>query len=251
MKIPKALYEDFAKFAEKPTRNTFKALLTRNFGEHDQVDFKAEWIPDAKLAKHIIAMANSGGGAIVFGVEQPSTSLLVAVGLSETRDKADVDKKLRPYLPAQLVYEVIDLVFEENDAEAVKGKKFQVVLVEYVPSYIPFLPLKDNTTEHLYKTRIYVRKGTNSEEADYAEIQQLLNYRIATNQSTTREFTILEHLEQLKSLYREINPTLTIFEAFTPKNNPHYPKEGYEEFVARLIEEKKGQIVELLRDGGT
>ena len=71
-----------------------------------------------------------------------------------------------------------------------------------------------------------------------------------------------EHLEQLKILYSKISPTNEYYQggignsllkfaeaikAFSDgewisENNPLYPEENYEEFIARMIDEKKRKI---------
>lgn len=61
----KSLYEEFAVFFENPTRDSLRKLLSRNFGESNQIDFKESWPESNKLAKHILAFANSGGGVIL------------------------------------------------------------------------------------------------------------------------------------------------------------------------------------------
>ena len=79
-------FEGFARFFEQPTREGLRELLKQNFGEQDYLDFKKQWTSLSKIAKHIIAFANSGGGCIVLGVEQTNDEL-EAVGLDSILDK--------------------------------------------------------------------------------------------------------------------------------------------------------------------
>ena len=81
--------------------------------------------------------------------------------------------KLQNYLPSELDYEIIDFTYN-NDAEwgNVKNKKFQVLLIENTPQYIPFISLKGG--EHLEKNRVYYRGKSNTEEATHEELKKSL-----------------------------------------------------------------------------
>jgi predicted HTH transcriptional regulator len=66
--ISDSLYQPFSDFFSQPSREKLTAILTQNLGEFDHLDFKAEIFVGSNLAKHILAFANSRGGAIVFGI---------------------------------------------------------------------------------------------------------------------------------------------------------------------------------------
>jgi hypothetical protein len=64
---PKGLHEGFARFFEEPRRENLRELLRDTAGEYSHLDFKREWPETWKLARHILAIANSGGGSLVSG----------------------------------------------------------------------------------------------------------------------------------------------------------------------------------------
>ena len=54
--------EEFSKFFENPSREALRELLKFQVGEFDPYDFKASWPILSKVARHFLALANSGGG---------------------------------------------------------------------------------------------------------------------------------------------------------------------------------------------
>ena len=86
----KSIKEEFAKVLESPDRVDFKNFLKSNVGELDFVDFKKEWCAFSKIARHILAMANSKGGIIIIGVEETSNNELIPSGIKQVKDKADI-----------------------------------------------------------------------------------------------------------------------------------------------------------------
>jgi hypothetical protein len=105
--------------------------------------------------------------------------------------------------------------------------------------------------------RIYVRDGTESTIARHEQVQKLINRRLESGFSTSREMTVAEHLAELHVLYQKISPTIFVRAAWLDlhqglaiggreERNPNYPKESEEAFIARMIELKKTAIEELL-----
>lgn len=256
----KKRHENFAKFFENPSREALRELLQHNTGEEDYLDFKKEWPEIPKLSKHILAFSNSGGGAIIVGVEE-SDNQLNSIGVKEFADKADIDKGIRNFIGPDISYEIIDFPFSESEYPSLKGKVFQVLIVEYDENRLPWV--SRNNGKDIKAKAIYVRKGTNSQEASHEDIQRLINIRIGTQFSTTSELELEEHIAQLKILYGHIekkilihNPgplsidlgewgkqiSASLFGKKELEDNPIYPKEDYEEFIARMIETKKKTI---------
>ena len=83
----------------------------------NDIDFKAQLEANSKLAKHILGIANYGGGAIVFGVRQEDDGSLEYIGVTEIMDKADIAKKLNAFVPSNLNYNVHEFVFEDSEYE--------------------------------------------------------------------------------------------------------------------------------------
>lgn len=149
---------------------------------------------------------------------------------------------LKAYLPSEISYDIFDFSYKDSDYPEIKGKKFQVMLVEYDSRYIPFLSkkagdgIKDNVP--------YVRRGTNSDEATHDELQKIINARLETGFSSKHILDLSEHLEQLKILYRSkrsgdwtlASRALEMFEGDKLQD--------YRSFIDVLIEKKKKKIEE-------
>ena len=60
---------------QEPTREKFIDILYNGFGEQDNLDFKEQWIDRQKIAEIILGIANSGGGALIFGVKKMTMEL--------------------------------------------------------------------------------------------------------------------------------------------------------------------------------
>ena len=257
----KGLKEAFAVFFENPSRESLRKLLIDHTGEHDDLDFKSEFelIPPPKLAKHIIAMANKAGGAIVFGVKETENSKFESVGL-ELDDKTEFLKKIEAYLPDKLIRSVHDFSFNEVEYTKIIGKSFRVVIVEYTPEYIPFLSKKDGTD--IQKNLIYIRKNASSEQAEYNDLQDIFNRRLETNFSSAREISLTEHFKELKEIYSLLSKniittniagmssfmdTMRIISMSQLKPNPKYPEEDYEDFVVRMLDLKKSVIESIIK----
>ena len=179
----KSMHEEFAEFFEKPTKDKLRNLLKRNYGEMKYLDFKQEWLPFPKVARHVLAMANSEGGCVVFGVAEESNSLN-PTGLSEVKNKLDAERKIKKFLPSQLKFEVIDFSFNDSEYKVLIGKTFQVVIVLDTPEYLPFIS-KTESQGMIETNIIYVRRKSESTRTSYEELQEILNRRIQTGLGLT------------------------------------------------------------------
>lgn len=252
----KAQHEEFVAFFQEPTRASLRDVIKANFGEMDAFDFKAEWPALPTVARHVLGIANSGGGAIVFGIRQNEDASLDPCGLPSTLDKADIGKGIGKFLPEELQWLVLDFPFPDSDYGKLKGKTFQVILVEDTPRFLPFVSRGETTG--LRKNAIYVRESTETVEASFVALQALFNRRLETAHSTARELSLEQHLEELKILYRQVSKFFPVvarddFLSMMPgiglsplTRNPSYPAESYEEFIARIIAKKKTLIERLL-----
>ncbi len=207
MSTPNKRYkEDFARFFESPSREGWRDLLQGQLGELDAVDFKQNWPSASKLARHVIGLANTRGGCLIAGIAEKDDKSFEPVGLASFMDKADIQKSVKKYLPVQLKYEIFDFAYEDSEYPKLIGKKFQVLMVEDKPQYIPFIARCDG--DGIRENALYVRRGTNTEEANYEELQEILNHRIETGYSSRGEFDLNRHLSELNSLYRHIAATV-------------------------------------------
>jgi predicted HTH transcriptional regulator len=253
--------ENFAKFFEEPTRESLREILQFQSGEHNEIDFKLEWPSAGKLAKHIFAFANYGGGCLIIGVSENEGSI-ESVGTLKFKAKEDIYNELDKFLPKDLIAAALIYDFEYIDSEypTLKNKKFQVLIVNDLPQKVPFVSLKDG--DGIYKDRIYTRRGVKTVEASYEEIQRIINRRIDTGYSSTSEMDIEAHLAQLKILYNQIErfsyyvqggvladfrksiskQLSGAFGETIRKQNSYYPDEEYEQFIYRMINKKKKKI---------
>jgi hypothetical protein len=254
------LYERFSQFVEHPTRAEFEALLLENHGEFGHLDFKAEWIFGSKLARHVLAMANSGGGMMVVGVKENDDKTLTADGLASLEDKASISAGIKKFVPHSLDALVLDFAFTERDEGAAKGKKFQVLLVHSSAEHLPYVCLAQG--DEIKDGVVYVREGTESVPASHPRMQELINRRIEALETSPILISLQEHCSELKYLYSEIpqyfyessitelmlsiaGTNLLSNRRRTP--NPAYPIESYDQFVSRAIDAKKAVIIDVLK----
>lgn len=253
---PKGTKEAFARFAEDPSRESFRKLLTGHLGEARHLDFKESWPDGPALAKHILGLGNTDGGALVIGVEEEPSGSLNPVGLPKLADKADILNGIKKYLPSELFVRVhpLDFTYDASEYSKIVGKSFQVLLVESSAEHTPFIAARSGTG--IRDNAIYVRRDGLTDEASHSEVQGLLNRRIETQYSTSRELDLKKHIEQLRALYGEIpqfvtpsffgNLGLGGIGRFAAKPNALYPAETVEQFIVRMIAAKKVRIADEL-----
>ena len=249
-KIKKSLKEELAKFLEEPSREKLRDFIKNNLGEFENCDFKEAWVELTKLARHILALSNSQGGCIIFGVKQKEDNSLEPIGLQEIKDKSEIKKGIAKFIPEKLVYDILDFSYTESDYSKIEGMKFQVVIVQDTPKHIPFVCLGDG--DNIQKGAIYVRNKTDSEEASYEKLQDIINRRIETSYSSKSENELEKNLAHLKTLYAMIpeyhfiHPFL-IPMIFSNVKNPKYPPESFEDFILKMIDLKKKIIESIVR----
>lgn len=261
MEFPKQLKDTVYKLLQEPTLDNFREFLHSQTGEHNAIDFKGQWIEGAALAKELLALANSGGGIIIFGVAENEDKTTKIDGLLEIRDKAVISNDIKKYVSSDLKYDVYDFSYDTAEYELLKNKKFQMVVVEDIPAHIPFLAKRESGT--LKENMIYIRRGTSCEVANQEELENILKRRINYMHPVKGEpLDLDEHLKQLKVLYDNIskeNVTVSggladLVKGITSiwggiqnrEPNPLYPDEEYEEFISRLITAKKNKIERVL-----
>ena len=244
--------EQFSQFFEDPSREGLRDLLQNHFGESNSFDFKENWPPAlSKIARHILGFANSGGGCLVMGIKEKDDNTFDPVGVDKLLDKADIQKGIQKFIPPQIEYEILNFSYDSSEYPKIVGKKFQVIFVEDIPGYIPFVSKSDGTG--IEENAIYVRRGTNTVKANYEELQKVLNRRVETEYFSQREFDLDQHLAELRILYDQIPRYISLGAALassgvTGMKNNRYPKEDFETFVKKIIGEKKAIIQEIALD---
>ncbi len=249
------IHEEFARFFEDPKRETFRDLIRNNFGESAALDFKEDWPEDPKTARHLLGLGNSGGGCLIFGVAEQSDGSLQAVGIEKIRDKADIINGIEKYLPNSVIStmnnNILDFSFTESEYPLIRGKKFQVIFIEDNPEQIPLIAAAGG--QGIQKAAIYIRRVAKTEQANYEELQKLINRRVETKYSSRTELILNDHLGVLQNLYQRIPRYLNGLSYAINKlmpltyDNPSYPKESHDEFISRLIKIKKQEIERLVK----
>lgn len=261
----KSFQEEIAQFFEQPNRESFRDLLKTNAGEFTNCDFKQEMPEYPKLAKTVLGISNSGGGCIILGVSEKDDGSLESIGVERIEDKAIITKGIGSYIPNRLMENdnvaVVNFQYDSSEYTNIVGKKFQAILINDIPSDIPFISQKNGKgiTENI----IYVRRGTSTEPANYDELQRIINRRLSTGNYISQTKVDLEtHLQQLSVLYSQIpeynivrgegiihksaNSIARSINAFFGEieqvKNPNYPDEGVEEFISKMINKKKKRI---------
>ncbi len=259
---PKGIKEEFSKFYEDPSRDKLRDLIRNHLGEFPHLDFKEDWSSLSKIARHILGLANSDGGCIVIGIAEKEDKTLEAIGIEKLKDKAEITKGIRKFLPSVLLdrVQLVDFVYDASEYSKIAGKKFQVIFVETDFKNLPFISMAES--EGIQKSKVYVRRGASTEEADYQELQNIINKRLETGYSSRNEIDLRTHIEELEILYGLLKPSHYIYtNPFVNSQlnlagsalqnllghsksvpNPHYPTESYEEFVSRMIQKKKKRI---------
>lgn len=263
-KESKTVHESFSRFFETPTRESLRALLREHVGELRTCDFKESWPEHAPVAKHLLGLANVGGGCLIVGVKENEDKTLSPVGIAQIKDKADIFSGVKLFLPEPLLaaLEIGDFSYDAAEYATLVGKRFQVVFVHARPEAVPFVAQRGGTG--VRAGAIYIRREGATEEATYEEIQRLLTQRLAASPQTVEARNLKEQLEELKVLYSEIPRNVQVgapsvmglswvqdwakvASMFSgSKKNPDYPAEDYQAFVRRLLEGKKKLIENLI-----
>ncbi len=203
--LSQRIKDDIVRFIADPSRDGLQELIRFFGGEFGQYELKEAWPAIPRMAKTALAIANSGGGVILFGIRDAT---LEPVGLGELMSKQQVFDTFRSFVPGPLLNEVTLLDFDYANAtyEPLRGKLIQVLAIPDLPHDIPFVCEDEwhKDDDHVRRGAIYVRSGTNTREADYDQVQRLLQRRMATELpgSSTRKVT--GELEQLHALYRAL-----------------------------------------------
>lgn len=243
--------EEFARFLENPSREGLREVIKNHHGELSDLDFKAQLPEPAKLAKHILGMANSGGGCLIAGVSENDDGSIEPKGLVKLEDKADIDNSIRKFLPQTLMenLSILDFSYPASEYPKLVGKTFQILIVSDNPAHLPVLSLVDGND--IRATTIYVRRHAATTEANHEEFQGVINRRIESGHSTRQEVSLEKHLQDLKTLYshlerhRLLNPIESIFGMAGVAMRP---METHGMFLTRMLEEKKKYIAKLLAE---
>ena len=266
MEFPNQLKDIVYRLLQEPTLDNLRDFLRGETGEHNAIDFKREWIAEDKLAKLMLALANYGGGFVVFGVHENPEKTFSCDGLTELKPKEDVANKVKKYISPYLRYDIYDFVYQDSEYAQLKDKKFQMLVIEDTPEHLPFISRRQSTD--IKASMIYIRRGNSDELVTEEELTRILERRAKYLYPETGQSLKLEdHLDQLKILYKDIQPKITkqvrpsglisslrglktvtelLAGTYESIDNPYYPEISYDEFIAGLIAKKKKKIERVL-----
>lgn len=265
MAFPAQIKDIVYNLLQEPTLDKFREFIKHNTGEHNSIDFKSQWISGNQLAKEMLAIANYGGGVIIFGILEKDDGSIDLSGLQELRDPATVSNEIKNYISTDLKYELYPFSFTSSEYPALQGHHYQMLVIEDTPQFIPFMAKKEG--DKLKTNEIYIRRGTSCEVANQDEIREIISRRINYVHPLKGEpLNLEEHLKQLKVLYSQIEKKKVYYNTEsmeglsallkgfvnlfgknqTVVDNPLYPEEDYEEFIARAITAKKNKIERVL-----
>lgn len=201
LRLQPRIKDDLAGFFEDPSKESLRSIIAEYDGEQDFLDFKEEMVEKSKLARHILAMANSGGGVIIFGVKENDDGSLSVEGLDEFEDHSELGDQISTYLPEGISgnYSFEDFEYSAAEYDEIEGEKFQVLFINYEPLIIPLVSSADGN--YIDEGQIYVRNNTSSEKATSSEVKTLIRRRMEAEANKPGE-DLKENLEQLELLYK-------------------------------------------------
>lgn len=160
-------------------------------GENSTVEFKRKFSSPEKIAKEMIAFANSKGGMILFGVDDDRTIVGVE---SEKGEMELIDTAARFYCEPEIVYE----------AEIVLIKSSDVVVVNIPESTNkPHKLLSDNDSDEV---KVYIRYNDKSVLASRETINILKGSNIKSHPVKIN----FGEIEKLLLKYLEENERITV-----------------------------------------
>lgn len=225
--------ELFLPFFENPDRVNFKKILETCKQESDEIEFKKEISPKGIL-KHVLAMANSGGGIIIFGVEENSNKTLTCSGLKKYEDESNFSY-LSEYIGKEM-WQLLNFDYSGFESSVVKDKVFQILLIKSDKNQVPFICIKDK--DGCESGNIFIRRNTSSIKANYKEIQELINKRII---NIKKEDCLIRNLNELKKMMQKEDWLLNLTSSIARLDNSEYDL-----FLKKMIEKKKIKIENMI-----
>ena len=195
----------------------------------------------------------------LLGVKENEDGTLESIGLSKIEDKEKIHSKMAKFLPETIKFEIADFDFSNESYSKLKGRLFQLILIYSEDINLPYIWEKDSNSAEAGS--IFFRRGTKTVKANSYEINEMLDKRLEATYVEQSSLHLEEHLKQLNTLYKNMSSQMysssvisNLFKnisafgtlAGTPQNNPYFPKESYDEFIAKMIEKKKMKIEKVL-----
>jgi hypothetical protein len=147
-------------------------------GESAAVDFKAQFDPTSaqdwcELVKDIVAMANSGGGSIIIGVNDDGTPSGQNVGPVLLLDPADVTNKIHSYTEQQFsAFDVCQSTRQSVTVAVIRVASARIPVIFTSPGTYAITAANQKVTQRTAFGRgtLYFRHGAKSEPGTFADV---------------------------------------------------------------------------------
>jgi len=118
-------------------------------GESSTVEFKRKFTTSEKIAREIIALANTAGGYLIVGVDDDGSIIGVVSEKEEADQVLTASHAIVP--PLELDIEVVEIEYKD-------------VIVVHIPNseHKPHRLISDDPTERPHERKAYIRQGENS-----------------------------------------------------------------------------------------
>jgi predicted HTH transcriptional regulator len=146
------------------------------------IDFKSTFNPSqtadwCELLKDVFAFANSGGGAIVVGVDGQGSATASDVTALLSLDPADMGNKIRSY--TGIDFDDIEISHHQKDGNS-------IAVIQIGPADTPIVPTRPGTYSKDPPKQatafsigvVYVRHGAKSEPATTSDIAKIIDRRV-------------------------------------------------------------------------
>jgi Schlafen, AlbA_2 len=153
-----------------------------DFKERFDLNSKADW---CEVVKDLVAMANSGGGVIVFGVSNDATPAKIDLGPILGLDPAKVTDKVAAYTGEQLSgFQMVEIKRGRRRAAAllIDGLDVPVPFTRPGTYPDPDRPRKQKTA--FSQGTLYVRHGAKSEPATRSDVTAIIERRLDIERQT-------------------------------------------------------------------
>jgi schlafen family protein len=150
--------------------------------ESKYIEFKEDFDPNSpgqwcEVIKDIVAIANSGGGVVVFGLDNLGTPTGATLTALAQLDPADVGNKVAKYTgPVQLEFEVRELKKQGRKLQAFVVQAVSIPIIFQKPGTYEVTPGKQKTAFSV--GTVYFRHGAKSEPGNSEDIRTVIERQL-------------------------------------------------------------------------
>lgn len=174
-------------------------------GENSTVEFKRKFSSPEKIAKEMIAFANSKGGKILFGVDDDRTIVGVE---SEKGEMELIDTAARFYCEPEVLYEYEIISIKKKDVVVVhipesKNKPHKIISDDTPDETKVYIRYNDKSV-HASRETINILKGANPKshpvKVNFGQIEKsLMKYLEENEKITVKGFKKLANISERRA----------------------------------------------------